>query len=134
MYNTRMNADGSIVLYHGTDWESALEILNHGLNIAHLRRWQVAPTQLGEGWYTTEYADIAWYFASIAPGVGADDAFTIIEMVIHAEHLESLLDQQLAIRETIINVLFQGEQIWFHPDTFDFLNQNALFRPYSDEI
>ncbi len=128
-----MDSPGSIVFYHGTDWESALDILNHGLDIVKLRRLQRAVTQLGEGLYTTDNLDTAWFFASIAPGA-ADISYTVLEIELLVEHLESMLEQGLAIRQTIINVVFPSEQIWFHPDTFAFINKNALFRPFSGEI
>lgn len=89
-------------------------------------------TQLGEGWYATDNVDIAWYFASIAPGA-IENSYTVLEMIIHLEHLESLFEQQLVIKNQIVNVLFQGEQYWFHPDTFRFLNQHTFFQPYSGE-
>lgn len=125
-----INSDGAIILYHGTDWESALDILNHGIDITKLRYLQQAVTQLGEGFYTTNDIDTAWYFASTAPG-SIDKNYTVIEIELLVEHLESLFEQSLAIRHSIINVQFQGEQIWFHPDAFDFMNENALFRPFS---
>lgn len=128
-----MISDNPVVLYHGTDWESALDILNHGLNIENLRALQIGRmTQLGEGWYTTDNVDIAWYFASIAPGA-IENSYTVIEMIIHLEHLESLFEQRRVIKHQIVNVLFQGEQYWFHPDAFRFLNQHAFFQPYSGE-
>ena len=125
--------NGTVVLYHGTDWESALDILNHGIDIINLRKLQRSETQLGEGFYTTDNSDTAWFFASTAPGV-IDRTYTVIELEMHLEHLESLLEQGLAIKEPVVNIVFQAEQIWFHPDTFDFLNHNALIRPFSGEI
>ena len=128
-----MIPSGSIILYHGTDWESALDTLNHGLNIANLRRLQRAVTQLGGGFYTTDDVDTAWFFASAAPGT-IDRSYTVIEVEMLNEHFESMLEQGLAIQQPLVNIVFQGEQIWFHPDTFDFINENALFRPFSGEI
>jgi len=53
-----MSSDSFVILYHGTDQASALDILNHGLNVEHLRQFQaVRVTQLGEGWYTTDNVD-----------------------------------------------------------------------------
>ncbi|HRW11328.1 MAG TPA: hypothetical protein P5121_39790 [Caldilineaceae bacterium] len=89
-------------------------------------------TQLGEGWYTTDRVDIAWYFASIAPGA-IGNSYTVIEMHILWEHLETLLDQQLAIKSPINNVVFEGEQYWFHPDSFPFLNEQVVFHPCTGE-
>ena len=129
-----MSHQGTVVLYHGTDWESALDILNHGLNIENLRRLQdERETQLGPGWYTTDDINIAWYFASIAPGA-LDKRYTVIQMEMHLEHLESLVEQGLASKSKITNVPFQGEQYWFHFDALEFLNQQAVFRPYEGNI
>lgn len=128
-----MVSDSWVTLYHGTDWESALDILNYGLDLGHLQRFQVGRmTQLGEGWYTTDSVDIAWYFASIAPG-SVGNSYTVIEMRILWEHLETLLDQRLAIKSPINNVLFEGEQYWFHPDSFPVLNEQVVFHPYTGE-
>ena len=59
-----------------------------------------------------------------------DQEGTVVEMELFLEHLESLFEQGLAAKSEILNVFFQGEQIWFHLDALDFLNQNAVFRPY----
>ena len=82
---------------------------------------------------STSNSDTAWFFASTSPGT-IDRTYTVIELEMHVEHLESLFEQGLAIKEPIINVVFQGEHIWFHPDTFDFINEKALFRPFSGKI
>jgi hypothetical protein len=125
---------GTVIQYHGTDWESALDILNHGLNVARLQQLQYGRSiQLGPGWYTTDDFNIAWYFASIAPGT-IDQTYTVIEIELYLEHLESLVEQGLARKSKIINVPFQGEQYWFHFDALEFLNQHAVFRPYQGEI
>jgi len=129
-----MNSEKIVILYHGTDQESALNILNHGLNVEHLRKFQVVSvTQLGEGWYTTDNVDIAWYFASIAPGT-IDSGYTVIEMIISSALLENLLEQELVSRQSIVNVSFLGEQYWFHPEVFQILNQQATFQPYTGEL
>lgn len=129
-----MAAQKTITLYHGTDWESALDILNSGLNVENLRRLQSdRATQLGPGWYVTESPDIAWYFASIAPGL-TDDGYTVIEMTMAQTDLQSLLAQGLAVRRQIVNVVFAGDQYWFSPDTFAFLNEQAIFRPYTEKM
>jgi len=129
-----MSSDSFVILYHGTDQASALDILNHGLNVEHLRQFQaVRVTQLGEGWYTTDNVDVAWFFASIAPGT-IGDGYTVIEMLISQEYLDDLLRQRLASKSTIINVSFQGEQYWFHPDTFQFLNEQAIFQPFTGDL
>jgi len=122
-----------VVLYHGTDWESALDILNFGLDAEKLGRLQsYRATQLGIGWYLTEDIDIAWYFASMASGL-KDGGYTVIEMAIEQRDLDSLLVQGLAIRRPIVNVPFAGDQYWVSPDAFAFLNDRALFRPYTGE-
>lgn len=129
-----MAAQTKITLYHGTDWESALDILNSGLDVENLRRLQPdRATQLGPGWYVTESPDIAWYFASIAPGL-TDDGYTVIEMRVAQTDLQSLLARGLAVRRQIINVVFAGEQYWFSPDAFAFLNEQAIFRPYTKKM
>jgi len=127
-----MSRQGSVVLYHGTDWESALDILNNGLNAKHLLHLQTQRSvQMGPGWYTTEQINVAWFFASTALRA-FDQGFTVIEMEIYLEHLESLLEQGLAVKSRIINVLFEGEQIWFHLTAFEFLNQQTVFRPHQE--
>lgn len=128
-----MATQNAIILYHGTDWESALDILNFGLSVENLRRLQSGRvTQLGPGWYLTASPDIAWYFASLAPG-STDGGYTVLEMEIGRTDLQSLLAQGLAIRRQIVNVPFSGEQYWFSPDVFAFLNERAIFRPYVGE-
>lgn len=124
-------AEASVVLYHGTDWESALDILNYGLNAEKLRHLQSSrATQLGFGWYLSDDVEIAWYFASLAPGL-TDGAYTVIEMLMKRSDLETLMTEGSAIRRPIINVPFSGEQIWISPDAFAFVNERALFRPYT---
>ena len=126
-----MTEQGTVILYHGTDLESAIDIIQNGLNLNNLIHQQDGqPTQLGIGWYTTDNIDIAWYFASIAPGA-LDHKYVVIVIEMFQEHLESLFEQGLLIKQEIINVTFQGDQYWFHPDSFNFLNQQAYFRPYA---
>jgi len=119
-----------IVLYHGTDIDSALDILNNGLNKSHLIKLQSERmTQLGIGWYATGNFEAAWFFASFAPG-NRGRGYTVIEMEISKADLAILIRRGLAIRREIINVPFVAEQYWFAPDTFDFLNERVIFRPY----
>lgn len=126
-----MSDSGTVILYHGTDVESALDILNHGLNVERLLELQSKrPVQMGAGWYTTEDIDVAWYFAALSLETMYQEG-TVIEMELFVEHFESLIEQGLAVKSEIHNVLFQGEQIWFHLNAFEFLNQNAIFRPYT---
>ena len=71
-----------MILYHGTDLDSALDILNHGLDASKLSRLQAGrPTQLGSGWYAATGPEAAWFFASLAPG-NRDRGFTVIELEI----------------------------------------------------
>src|SRR5215475_7292448 len=61
-----------MILYHGTDVDSVLDILNHGLDAAKLKALQLdRPTQLGRGWYAAYEAEVAWFFASLAPAMWA---------------------------------------------------------------
>ena len=128
-----MAEQGTVILYHGTDIESAIDIIQNGLSLDNLiQQSNGRPTQLGIGWYTTDEIDIAWYFASTAPGsIGRQYVVVVMEMF--QEHLEMLFEQELAVKQEIINVPFQGDQYWFHPDSFDLLNQQAFFRPYTGE-
>lgn len=120
----------TVILYHGTDVESALKILNDGINQQDLELWQRGRRlQSGPGWYTTDNVIAARYFASIAPG-NRDHGNTIIIMEMFLEHLEMLLEQGLCRKETIRNVYFDAEQYWFDMKTLPFLNENAIFRPY----
>ena len=45
--------------YHGTDIESALDILNNGLNGSRLIALQTQPVQLGRGWYAAFDPEVA---------------------------------------------------------------------------
>lgn len=128
-----MTIHSEVVLYHGTDWESALNILNVGLNAEKLRKLQSGRrTQMGAGWYATEDIDIAWYFASLAPGL-TDGGYTVIEMAIDRSDLDILLQQELALQRSIANVPYSGQQYWFSPAAFVFLNERVRFRPYTGE-
>ena len=130
MNKSLLTDQGTIILYHGTAIESALDILNNGLNVEKLVEIQSKRVvQIGSGWYATESIDVAWFFASTALET-MDQEGTVVEMELFLEHLESLFEQGLAAKSEILNVFFQGEQIWFHLDALDFLNQNAVFRPY----
>ena len=63
-----------------------------------------------------------------------DDGYTVIEMEVAQMDLQSLLARGLAVRRQIVNVAFAGEQYWFSPDTFAFLNEQAIFRPYREKL
>ena len=85
-----------MILYHGTDIDSALDILNHGLDAAKLTALQLdRPTQLGRGWYATYEAEVAWFFASLAPG-NVGRGYAVIEIEIP----EDMLNQLVANRFT----------------------------------
>lgn len=127
-----MDSYDSIILYHGTDVDSALDVLNHGISLAKLRMLQTGATQFGEGFYTTDKVEVAWFFASMAPGT-LDKSYTVIECELLVEHLKDLLEQGLALQAPVANTTFIGQQIWFHPDAFEFVNENAKFRPLGKE-
>jgi len=118
-----------IVLYHGTDVDSALDILNNGLNAEHLLAIQMGrPVQIRTGWYTAWDLHVAWFFASLAPG-DMGQGYTVIEMSLKASDLETLFARGLATRTIVRNVLFVAEQIWFDVAAFEFLNFHAEFKP-----
>jgi hypothetical protein len=120
----------TITLYHGTDVDSALDILNNGLDAERLATLQgERPVPLGRGWYTTLDVEVAWFFASLAPG-NSGRGYTVIEMELLKDDLDKLIEQGLAIRSEILNVPFVAEQFWFDTRAFDFLNTHAIFRPY----
>jgi len=52
----------------------------------------------------------------------------VIEMSLHIAKLEHLLAVGLARKNTIANVPFIAEQVWFSVNSF--LNEHAEFRPY----
>lgn len=117
-----------VILYHGTDVDSALDILNNGLNQERLLNHQNEDLQLGSGWYTAIEPNVAWFFATLA--AEALELCTVIEMHIKEELLGDLLKRDWARREVVVNVPFEGEQIWFAIDAFDLLNEQAQFVPY----
>ena len=119
-----------MILYHGTDIDSALDILNHGLDAAKLTALQLdRPTQLGHGWYATYEAEVAWFFASLAPG-NVGRGYTVIEIDIPDDILIQLVADRQAIRSAIVNVPFGAQQYWFDLRAFAVLNAHATFRPY----
>jgi hypothetical protein len=119
-----------MILYHGTDIDSALDILNHGLDAAKLTALQrERPTQLGRGWYATYEAEVAWFFASLAPG-NVGRGYTVIEIDIPEDVLNQLVEARQAIQSAIANVPFGAQQYWFDLRAFAVLNARATFRPY----
>jgi hypothetical protein len=102
-----------IVLYHGTDVDSALDILNNGLDVEHL----------------LAFPEVAWFFASLTPG-DKGQGYTVVEVCLKTSDLEALFIRGLAIQSIIRNVLFTAEQVWFDVAAFEFLNSRAEFRPY----
>ncbi len=58
----------------------------------------------------------------------AFNGYTVIEMSLHIAKLEHLLAVGLARKNTIANVPFIAEQVWFSVNSF--LNEHAEFRPY----
>ena len=121
-----------IVLYHGTDVDSALDILNNGLNTERLLAMQTGRSvQVRAGWYTALDPEVAWFFASLSPG-DKGRGYTVIEMHLKTNYLEELFARGLASRSIIRNVPFVAEQIWFDLAAFEFLNTHAEFRPYRE--
>lgn len=120
-----------VTLYHGTDIESALDILNNGLNGSRLLALQTQPVQLGCGWYAAFDLEVAWFFATLAPGLEALGC-TVIEMSLPVVELNYLLDREQASIQPIANVMFSAQQIWFSINAFDFLNKKAEFQPYQE--
>jgi len=122
-----------MILYHGTDIDSALDILNHGLDAAKLTALQLdRPTQLGRGWYAAYEAEVAWFFASLAPG-NVGRGYTVIEIDIPEDILNQLIIAQQAMRGAIVNVPFGAQQYWFDLRAFEVLNAHATFRPYAGQ-
>lgn len=118
-----------MLLYHGTDVNSALSILNDGLDASRLLQYQQRVSQLGPGFYTCRQPDIAWFFASMAPG-NRDRGYTVVEMEIEQADLERLMATGMAIEAPILNVAFPASQVWFALRAFESLNRQATFRPF----
>jgi hypothetical protein len=122
-----------MILYHGTDIDSALDILNNGLDATKLTVLQGGrPPQLGVGWYAACDAEVAWFFASLAPG-NVGRGYTVIEIDIPDEALNQLDAAGEAIKSRIVNVPFAAEQYCFRIDAFAVLNAQATFRPLRGE-
>ncbi|ELR97160.1 hypothetical protein [Gloeocapsa sp. PCC 73106] len=121
-----------VSFYHGTDVYSALDILNNGLNSQRLLALQKQPVQLGVGWYASYKPEVAWFFASLAPG-GGEDGCTVIEMLLSAEDFNFLVEKGDARIESIANVKFVAEQVCFSLRAFEFLNYRAEFKPYQEK-
>ncbi|ETW98949.1 hypothetical protein [Candidatus Entotheonella palauensis] len=120
-----------MILFHGTDIDSALDILNNGLDATKLRALQLnRPTQLGMGWYAACDAEVAWFFASLAPG-NKGRGYTVIEIDIPENILQQLITSQFALRHTIANVPFGAQQYRFDVAAFVTLNAHAVFRPHT---
>jgi hypothetical protein len=118
-----------MILYHGTDIDSALNILNNGLDAAKLTTLQSGRlTQLGAGWYATCDTEVAWFFASLAPG-NVGRGYAVIEVEIPEDILNQLVVMGQAIRSDIANVPFAAQQYWFGIGAFALLNAHAIFRP-----
>ena len=122
-----------MILYHGTDIDSALDILNHGLDVAKLAALQSGrSSQSGVGWYAACDAEVAWFFASLAPG-NVGRGYSVIEIDIPEDALNHLVAARQARRSTIANVLFTAQQYWFDISACEFLNAHATFRPYTGQ-
>lgn len=125
--------DDTTILYHGTDVDSALSILNEGLNAERLLTLQrTRPTQVGHGWYATPHVDVAWFFASFAPG-NVGQGYTVIEIELPKAVLNRLIRQKLAVKSEIADAPFRAKQYWFSIRTFDLLNKYADMRPYTEQ-
>lgn len=119
-----------MLLYHGTDMDSALDILNHGLDADRLTALQHnRPPQLGTGWYAACEAEVAWFFASLAPG-NVGRGYTVIEIDIPDNLLNDLIAAKQAVQSTIANVPFVAQQYLFTVDAFAILNARATLRPH----
>ena len=122
-----------MLLYHGTDIDSALDILNHGLDAAKLTALQLErPTQLGPGWYAAYEPEVAWFFASLAPG-NVGRGYTVIAIDIPDDVLNQLVAARQAVRSALVNVPFGAQQYWFDLRAFAVLNAHATFRPYAGQ-
>jgi len=119
-----------MILYHGTDVDSALDILNNGLSAEQLRlRQSSRQTQLGPGLYVAEDPEIAWFFASLAPG-NSERGYTVIEIELPDVTFTNLRRSGFVHAEAIVNVPFSAGQYRFDLAAFDEINEIALFRPY----
>ncbi|MEZ4616411.1 MAG: hypothetical protein R2867_13040 [Caldilineaceae bacterium] len=118
-----------MILYHGTDLDSALAILNHGLDGSKLNKLQTGrPTQIGIGWYSATEPEAAWFFASLAPG-NQDKGFTVIELEISDVTIKQLVASGQVMVTDIRNVPFVAKQVWFDINTFATVNREGVFRP-----
>lgn len=118
-----------MLLYHGTDLDSALDILNHGLDANKLSNLQAGRSiQVGSGWYTATDPEVAWFFASLAPG-NRDHGYTVIELEMSETTVKQFIVSGHAVLADIHNVPFVAQQIWFDVTTFATLNREGLFRP-----
>lgn len=119
-----------MIFYHGTDMDSALDILNNGLNGERLELLQSPrQTQSGPGLYVAEEPEIAWFFASLAPG-NRGRGYTVLEMELAGSSFEKLNHNGLVEVEEIFNVPFRARQYRFAVTALDELNALAVFRPF----
>lgn len=120
-----------VTLYHGTSVDSALDILNNGLNIDKLTALQSGGAeQLGTGWYAAFDPEVAWFFASLAPG--AQQGYTVVEARVPQAELHDMEANGLVVRSRIAGVPFDAEQYRFVPSAFEQLNRIVEFRPYRE--
>ena len=123
-----------VILYHGTDVKSGLDILNNGLNAKKLLMLQTGHlVQIRTGWYVALDPKVAWFFASLAPG-DRGQGYTVLKIHLKTRDLDKLFNLGLAKQSVIYNVPFAAEQIWFNKASFEFLNTNADFSPYREKI
>lgn len=119
-----------LIFYHGTDLDSALDILNNGLAPQPLMLLQSGRSvHLGQGWYTSLDSEVAWFFAPLAPG-NIGRGYTVVQMTLSKNDFKVLVDKNLVVKSQIMNVMFIAEEHRFDPSSFDFLNAKAIFRPH----
>lgn len=119
-----------MIFYHGTDVDSALDILNNCLDGERLGLLQSPrQTQLGPGLYVAADPEIAWFFASLAPG-NQGRGYTVLEIELADRAFEKLRGNGLVYVEEIVNVPFRAIQYRFAVAAFDEINAVAVFRPF----
>ena len=75
-----------------------------------------------------EDPEIAWFFASLAPG-NHGRGYSVIEIELPDAAFVALHRNRLVHAEEIVNVPFRAVQYRFDVDAFDMLNELAIFRP-----
>jgi hypothetical protein len=99
-----------IILYHGTDLNSANNLLNNGLDASQAAQYNVT----GEFWATESQADSDW-FARTNPAAGTPARF---EFEISEQDLQYLLNQGPQFVQPHGSTEYE-----FMPPSFPYLNQ-----------